>query len=565
MEHKDKHPVAVVERSGLVDEYGHLFPDPTLHDRIGGADVIKAIVNGLYDRIAVDPVLRVVFPDRLRRAEPADFFTEWMGGERLYTSSGWNWESMQGLHFSFAITKKAAGLWLSFFKQSMEELGIRKKLVKEVMDSLTPLALGMINEDDDSFDPSELRGSCAGNLSQQAWELDRVSALAYRGKLDEVRQSLRVFPNLIHKRTEHGRTLLWEAARGGRAEMVEFLLDEGADIHVPGSLPYKANFPFNPPRSPETLVPLTPYTVARWLNRKRVIRLLEERDAKDDIFSCAFLGDLEGMKAIVADDPDAINEHDMATDFDVVTPLHHAAAGEQIEATKWLIQNGADTGANSQTLITMAVRRNHLPLVKLLIESDVDANDSWLPGIVTEEDSAVADLLVKHGFDLDKASLWPPLIVRVSRGDAGGDPVLHVRWLIENGADINARNYSGHTALHYAARGFDLELTRLLLENGADPDVRNQDGLVPLSLMHSSRATSDGTPVMQLLLDHGADIEAKDASGATSLLYAVRKNRVSAVRCLLKNGADPNCHDSKGASALALAKRGRKKESQEIG
>jgi ankyrin repeat protein len=487
-----------------------------------------------------------------------------MGGERLYTNDGWKWEGMQSLHFPFAITKKAAGLWLSFFKQSMEASGIKKKIVKEVMNSLTPLASGMVNEDDETFDPGKLRPSCAGNLSDEARELARVFVLANRGKLEEVRNVVSVYHNLIHKRAVHGRTLLWEAARAGKTEVVEFLINKGADIHMPGSLPYKANFPFNPPRFPETLVPLSPYTAARWMKRKKVISLLEDHGARDGIFSCAFLGDLDGMKSIVSDSPDAINNFDMAADLISITPLHHAIAGEQFETADWLIQQGADIKSHSHMMLTMAVRRNHLQLVKLMLNNGVHGNDSWLPGIVTEGDTAVAELLVQHGFDLDTGSLWPPLMVRASRGDAGGDPVLHVRWLIENGTNVNARNYGGNTALHFATRGFDSELTKLLLDNEADPNVKNHEGMVPLSLMHSSRATSDGTPVIQLLLDNGADIEAKDEDGATPLLHAVSRKRVSAVRCLLENGADPNCRDSKGASVLDMAARGRKKESQEI-
>ena len=299
-------------------------------------------MNGLYDRIAADPLLKLVFPKNLRREEPARFFTEWMGGERLYTNDGWKWEGMQSLHFPFAIMEKAAGLWLSFFKQSMEGLGIKKKLIKEVMDSLASIALGMVNEDDESFDPAKLIPSCAGNLSDEARELVRLIVLANRGKLEEVRNALDLFPNLIHKRAAHGRTLLWEAARGGRTEVVEFLIHEGSDIHMPGSLPYQANFPFSLPRFPETLVPLSPYTAARWMKRKKVIPLLEEYGARDDIFSCAFLGDLTGMKSIVSDNPASISEHDMAADFSSVTPLHHAIAGEQFEAADWLIQQGAD-------------------------------------------------------------------------------------------------------------------------------------------------------------------------------------------------------------------------------
>jgi len=49
------------------------------------------------------------------------------------------------------------------------------------------------------------------------------------------------------------------------------------------------------------------------------------------------------------------------------------------------------------------------------------------------------------------------------------------RLLLEAGAEVNARNHSGKTALMFASYG-EIDLVRVLLAAGADPDIRNNDG-----------------------------------------------------------------------------------------
>jgi ankyrin repeat protein len=54
-----------------------------------------------------------------------------------------------------------------------------------------------------------------------------------------------------------------------------------------------------------------------------------------------------------------------------------------------------------------------------------------------------------------------------------------VRFLIENGADINGLSTDGETALHTAAK-FDVQFVRLLLELGASHDIKDTNGKTPL-------------------------------------------------------------------------------------
>jgi len=88
--------------------------------------------------------------------------------------------------------------------------------------------------------------------------------------------------------------------------------------------------------------------------------------------------------------------------------------------------------------------------------------------------------------------------------------------LIDKGADVNAKNNDGNTALHETARFGYLEITRKLLDKGTDVNVKNNDGFTPL---HSASA-SGFVKVAELLIEKGANVNAKSNDGRTPLQVA---------------------------------------------
>jgi ankyrin repeat protein len=108
-----------------------------------------------------------------------------------------------------------------------------------------------------------------------------------------------------------------------------------------------------------------------------------------------------------------------------------------------------------------------------------------------------------------------------------------MRRLLEHGADPNLPNSEHATALMYAVD--DLEKTRLLLEHGANPNARSDEGMTPL-LIAASRAGS--SPVVKLLLDHGADAKAKLSNGTGVLTRSAMSGDEGLVRLLLDAVAD---------------------------
>ena len=88
------------------------------------------------------------------------------------------------------------------------------------------------------------------------------------------------------------------------------------------------------------------------------------------------------------------------------------------------------------------------------------------------------------------------------------------RDLIERGADVNAaaRNKQRVAPVHAAASVGDRQSMKLLLERGADPNARQEQGFVPL---HSAAGNGD-IEMAKLLLEHGADPEARNEAGKTA-------------------------------------------------
>jgi ankyrin repeat protein len=125
-----------------------------------------------------------------------------------------------------------------------------------------------------------------------------------------------------------------------------------------------------------------------------------------------------------------------------------------------------------------------------------------------------------------------------------------VRRLVQSGADVNAAQADGATALHWAAYHGDASLAQALLEAGADVGATNRNGSTPLWLA----ASQGDAPIVKALLEGGADANEPLVLGRRPLMLAARSGSVDAVRVLLDKGADPNAHeDARGTTALMQA------------
>ncbi len=149
------------------------------------------------------------------------------------------------------------------------------------------------------------------------------------------------------------------------------------------------------------------------------------------------------------------------------------------------------------------------------------------------------------------AAMAPPVLAAdgVIAAARAGD-VAAVRALLADGADVDARQGDGATALHWAAHRSDLPLAEVLLDAGADVDAANALDATPLWL-----ASMNGdTRLVARLLAAGADPNVSLKMGETPLMSAARSGDAGAVRLLLAAGADLDAAErERGQTALMWA------------
>ena len=142
-------------------------------------------------------------------------------------------------------------------------------------------------------------------------------------------------------------------------------------------------------------------------------------------------------------------------------------------------------------------------------------------------------------FISEKHELW----LAAERGD-----IHTIRALINDGADLNATDERGDSALIISVFKGNEEIVKLLLDRGADPNIHDKD--FPSALMIASNEK-----IALYLIKAGASINEKDHNGDTPLIYAVRLQRSKIATMLIATGADIDISNKKGETALSIANK----------
>lgn len=417
---------------------------------------------------------------------------------------------------------------------------------EQIMRPLSRIAKAMIHNAE--TDLTRLCRSCDATQDPAQVQFESLLDATAKGRTEEVRQALEQDHTLGRRRGMHNRTLAWVATYHRRPKILELILNAGGDCNSPACDPICSTMACDPVHF-GTGVCVTPLALAKkW--QPKLTELLLEHGATDDVFTAAWLGDLPALCTYVDRNPGLINAIDPADDFQEVSLLCHAVCGGNIDIVKLLLERGAEVPRHSGKLLTLAVVMNRVDLVKLLIDHGADVERVGLIGRLDDAERPVADLLIAHG---KKVPDW--MLPRACRPDVSTNELHRVTVLLGYGASLDDHGRYEVTALHYAVRGGKVPLIKLLLERGANVNALDENGVTPLLHLTKTRSKADPIPVMELMVVHGANLDARDENQGTLLMHYARQGSVEPVQWLLAHGADQNALNKGGKTAIEIGRR----------
>jgi len=205
-----------------------------------------------------------------------------------------------------------------------------------------------------------------------------------------------------------------------------------------------------------------------------------------------------------------------------------------------LILSAVGLSAAAEAPLADAMEKMDRAAVRALLQRRADVNAPQVDGMTAlhwaahQDDLESVELLVRAGANVKAVNRYgvAPLTLAVTNGDGA-----MVETLLKAGADPNTTLPGGETALMTAARVGVLASVKALLARGATVDAKDQTH-GQTALMWA--AAEGHAPVVDMLIELGADFNARLASGMTPLMFAVREGRSDVARVLLKAGVDVN-------------------------
>ncbi|XP_076154617.1 poly [ADP-ribose] polymerase tankyrase-2-like isoform X3 [Alosa pseudoharengus] len=237
---------------------------------------------------------------------------------------------------------------------------------------------------------------------------------------------------------------------------------------------------------------------------------------------------------------------------DLLTPLHLAAEKSHNDVIEVLVKHGAKVNTVDplgQTALHRAAHCGHLQTCRLLLGAGCDPLLTSRQGFSPSQlGSHSVQEVLQEGILLGSSDTDWQLLEASKSGDLD---VVKKLCTLQN---VNCRDVEGRqsTPLHFAAGYNRVGVVEYLLQHGADVHAKDKGGLVPLH-----NACSYGHyEVAELLVIHGAVVNVADLWKFTPLHEAAAKGKYEICKLLLQHGADPTKKNRDGNTALDLVKDG---------
>jgi len=250
-----------------------------------------------------------------------------------------------------------------------------------------------------------------------------------------------------------------------------------------------------------------------------------------------------------------LNEKELeSTDLREDTPLLWAARNAQADVVEFLIDNKLSdvneaNRVTGETALILAAKNGQKELAEFLIFRGA------MPNARDGNGHSALDWAAQQG----RNDMYNFLAARLSSDSAGiqtnalvsaahSSSLKTVKSVIRNGADINAPDTYGDTALGVAAKTGNIEIAQHLLEHNADRQAPDRLGRTPLILA----VQAGHVDVVALLIADGADVAQQHHDGYSALAFAAANGQEEMVNLLLANGARPDTTSQEPLSKSAL-------------
>jgi ankyrin repeat protein len=260
--------------------------------------------------------------------------------------------------------------------------------------------------------------------------------------------------------------------------------------------------------------------------------------------------------------------------------------GEPVPASTGRRPAPREPDGGELTALVYAARSGSIDAARVLLEGGADVNQTtrygWSPLLAATQNQnyQMARFLIEHGANVNLANKggWTPLYLATdNRNIEGGDyptrtadmdSLAYITYLLDNGADVNARitdstetrtvftnqwlNEDGATAFLRAAQSGDLQLLKLLVARGADPKINTRLGVTPLAVaagigwvesVTREHSTEETVEAVKYLLSLGIDPNFQADTGRVALHGAGHKGATDVVNVLVAAGARMDVRD----------------------